>query len=212
MPLFVCQNKHLLHIYYFGNNLFYYLFFMKKIFIFCSVLITLSLLFLPFINWTRLLDIAFLANKSWLEIKIVAKALLMFLMWSWFLSIWYSKKLKISILWIIWILIYWYFYYKIFYVLIADYSNLIKSYNYSTYVIWERGTVEIIYAAMQKFSNHLSIWFYTLTIWFIINSFAMINILKNLIKSYKNINQVLLQTNEENIRKESWIRRIYTKE
>ena len=165
---------------------------MKKFFIICATLITISL-FLPFIKDTSLIELYSYAYKNWLNTDEIIKTIVIFLLWTWFLSIWYSKKVKISILWIIWALIYLYFYYKIFSSIWESISKLSDSYKYTNNLFWSKNTNDVLFSFIRESANQLSIWFYTIFLWFILNSFAIINIFKNLYKkswNNKNIEEI----------------------
>ena len=161
---------------------------MKKFFIICAILISISL-FLPFIKDISLLEMYSHASDMNLSTEWIVQTILMFIMWTWFLAIWYSKKVRISILWIIWALIYLYFYYKIFSFIWDNAWSVWNWYRYSSNYLWAQATNDVIFMLIKKAWSQLSIWFYTILIWFVLNSFAIINILKNLFKLSWNINK-----------------------
>ena len=75
-----------------------------------------------------------------------------------------------------------YFYYNIFSSVWDSLSSIDQWYRNSSNTIWRDNTNNIIIQVIQQASTQLSIWFYTIFIAFIINSFAIVNILKNLYK------------------------------
>lgn len=156
---------------------------MKKIFILFSILVTLWF-FLPFIDKYSLFQIHdLIKNQSYIDIDTskILKSVLIFIISSWFISLWYSKRVKISIIGLIWAIVYLFYYYKIFWVIFDSKDNIQKWFEYWNMLIWKENTIDIILKIISESKNHLWIWFYMILWWFISNSFALINIFKNLI-------------------------------
>jgi len=156
---------------------------MKKFFILFAILITLWF-FLPFIDKYSLFQIHdLIKNQSYIDIDTskILKSVLIFIISSWFISLWYSKRVKISIIGLIWAIVYLFYYYKIFWVIFDSKDNIQKWFEYWNMLIWKENTIDIILKIISESKNHLWIWFYMILWWFILNSFAIINIFKNLI-------------------------------
>lgn len=156
---------------------------MKKYYIVLSILITLWF-FLPFVDKYSLFQIHdLIKNNAYIDIDTskILKAVFIFIISSWFVSLWYSKKVKISIIWLIWAVVYLFYYYKIFWFIFDSKDNIQKWFEYWNMLLWKENTIDIIFKIISEWKNHLWIWFYMILWWFILNSFAIINIFKNLI-------------------------------
>lgn len=156
---------------------------MKKFYIFLSIIITLWF-FLPFIDKYSLFQIHdLIKNNTYIDIDTskVLKAVFIFIISSWFISLWYNKKVKISIIGLIWAWIYLFYYYKIFWFIFDSKDNIQKWFEYWNMLLWKENTIDIIFNVISESKNHLWVWFYMILWWFILNSLAIINIFKNLI-------------------------------
>lgn len=156
-----------------------------KIFLYiCSLSITLWF-FMPFVWDTSLFNIYHTIqehNYIRFDLSFFIRFIITLIISSWFISLWYSKKIKISIFWIIGSLVYLSYYFDIFNLLL-NYGHIAnKSYNTSLSFIWEKNTIEMLVYLIDLIWGQLNIGFYMITIWFLLNSIAIINIIGNLIK------------------------------
>lgn len=179
---------------------------MKGFLIFCSAFISIWM-FLPFIQDYSIFWIHKL-TKDYVDNSEIVLFLIMFIISSWFISIWYSKKVKISILWIIGTLFYLYMYYHII-DFILDYDD------YASYLFKNESWINYILALLWDFWKNIWIWFYFIFLWFLWNSVWIFGIIYKTYLSlnnfWKNVNNFfILKTNPNEVIRDDWMR-IYEK-
>jgi len=143
--------------------------------IFSSIILTLGFI-LPFIWNFSIIDVYTSFNKIFPQVNMnwFLFNISFFILCSWFIAIWYSKKVKISIIWVIWSVVYLYLYYKVI---------IFSSWN----LIWDISTIDIIMNLIftnwirEALWNSLWIWFYFILVWFLLNTIWVFNNIKNLI-------------------------------
>lgn len=156
---------------------------MKKILIFASFLLFLTL-FLPFIGLWQIDSFwifwIFKRSQDFLSNPQAIIYFLCFIVWSFFISFWYSKKVKIPTMWLIWTFIYL----KVFYWILLFITSLwtlkwLSSNDVTSYLFWNKWVVDVILTFFVYYIEDLKIWFYILIIGFLLNSIWIYNIVKN---------------------------------
>lgn len=175
---------------------------MKGFLIFCSAFISIWM-FLPFIQDYSIFWIHKL-TKDYVDNSEIVLFLIMFIISSWFISIWYSKKVKISILWIIGTLFYLYMYYHII-DFILDYDD------YASYLFKNESWINYILALLWDFWKTIWIWFYFIFLWFLWNTLWIFGIIYKTYLSlnnfWKNVNNFfILKTNPNAVIRDDWMR------
>ena len=175
---------------------------MKKFLIICSIIIILWM-FLPFLQYYSVFSINSIASESF-DTKKIVLFLITFIISSWFISIWYSNKVKVSIIWVLWSMFYIYIYYHLFYFVFENKDSF-------SFLARNDSAIDFILYTLNQLSNSISIWFYVILIWFIWNSIWVLWIIYKTYKSiytfFKNINNFLiLKANPNAIIRDDWMR------
>jgi len=147
---------------------------MKNFLTICSIMLTIWV-FLPLVDNVSIFQAYEQLTKFGVDLQNYVFGIFIFLMSSWFLTLWYSKETKISVFWIIWTLFYLFYFYKIF-----TFWN--SAYEMSRYYVVDRWTAELIIYLMQSAWKHFSIGFFVLLFSFFGNALWMFNVIWNIIK------------------------------
>lgn len=175
---------------------------MKSFLIFCSAFISIWM-FLPFIQDHTIFSIHNI-TKDYVDNSEIVLFIIMFLISSWFISIGYSQKAKVSIVWILGTLFYFYMLYHII-DFTLDYDD------FWTYLFRNDAGINYVLGLLWDFWKYVWIGFYFILLWFLWNTIWIFGILHKTYVSlnnfWKNVNNFfILKTNPNAVTRDDGIR------
>jgi len=175
---------------------------MKSFLIFCSAFISIWM-FLPFIQDHTIFSIHNI-TKDYVDNSEIVLFIIMFLISSWFIGIGYSQKAKVSIVWILGTLFYFYMLYHII-DFTLDYDD------FWTYLFRNDAGINYVLGLLWDFWKYVWIGFYFILLWFLWNTIWIFGILYKTYVSlnnfWKNINNFfILKTNPNAVIRDDGIR------